>query len=342
MPVFQLSFSDFLKEGQIEMTLIKVFPLVLLCVFIARNVDGHPVDEDHLNIVITKGDTKVEIDLEDDLSDKDQLGATPENPAESCDQIAACSKSGYYWLKGETDLVGVYCEMKPKFNEKGGWMRVANVNLTEPDSECPDGLELFTNTKRMCRKPSSNGGCGSTTIDTHGIEYKKVCGKIIGYQYYSTDAFNPYYGNRALTISDNYVEGVSITHGNNPRHHIWTFASALHEDGRQNNLRHTCPCSNTGVTFDWAIPPFVGSDYYCETANRDFFANHPSEWLLNDPLWDGQGCGPQSSCCDGAGKPWFCKELSQPTTDDIELRVCTNQPRSNEDVAVEIIELYIK
>ena len=31
--------------------------------------------------------------------------------------------------------------------------------------------------------------CSSTTFSVHGIEYRQVCGKIISYQYASTDAF---------------------------------------------------------------------------------------------------------------------------------------------------------
>ena len=34
---------------------------------------------------------------------------------------------------------------------------------------------------------------------------------------------------QALTIDDGYVDGVSITHGNHPRKHIWTLAAALDE-----------------------------------------------------------------------------------------------------------------
>ena len=59
--------------------------------------------------------------------------------------------------------------------------------------------------------------------------YTRVCGKIKAYQQYSTDAFQPYYLNRALTIDDLYVDGVSLTHGQNPRNHIWTFANAIDE-----------------------------------------------------------------------------------------------------------------
>ena len=214
--------------------------------------------------------------------------------------------------------------------------------MTERDSECPEGLEILTHPRRMCRKTIATAGCSSATFSTQGLEYKKVCGKVIGYQYYSTDSFAPYRRNQALTIDDIYVEGVSITYGCSPRQHIWTFASALHEDGRADHLQYICPCSNTQASFDWAIPRFVGTDYFCETGNRGYYYSNRSKYLVDDPLWDGKGCGPDSTCCDGAGKPWFCKDLPEPTTDDIEVRLCADSDRGNEDVAIEIIELYIQ
>jgi hypothetical protein len=48
------------------------------------------------------------------------------------------------------------------------------------------------------------------------------------------------------------------------------------------------------------------------------------------------------SCCDFNTPPWFYKELPQPTTDDIEMRVCADEERSAEDIAIEIINIYIQ
>ena len=67
--------------------------------------------------------------------------------------------------------------------------------------------------------------------------------------------------------------------------------------------------------------------------------------FVNDPLWDGQGCG-SSSCCElsyppGVTPPWFCKQLPQTTTDDIEVRICADEGVGNEATPVELIEMYI-
>lgn len=61
---------------------------------------------------------------------------------------------------------------------------------------------------------------------------------------------------------------------------------------------------------------------------------------VSDPLWDGENC-PQGNCCDHSG--WFCKELPQPTTHDIEVRLCENQVNVIHYNAppIELIEIYI-
>jgi hypothetical protein len=88
----------------------------------------------------------------------------------------------------------------------------------------------------------------------------------------------------------------------------------------------------------------VGTDYFCETGNNNNDPAQPVLFFSADPLWDGEGCGAGNtmSCCTFNTPPWFYKELPQPTTDDIEMRVCTDEERSAEDIAIEIIDIYIQ
>ena len=90
-------------------------------------------------------------------------------------------------------------------------MRVANVNMTKTSSSCPAGLDKVTSPKSLCRK-RVNTGCSSVEFSTHAVPFSKVCGRVIGIQYYTIDAFHPYYTNQGRTIDDSYVDGVSITH----------------------------------------------------------------------------------------------------------------------------------
>ena len=268
-------------------------------------------------------------------------GRTPSHPAASCKEIKQLSPtapSGYYWLRGTGDSsVHMYCDMSRSCGGiTGGWMRVTRLNVTNSSHTCPAGLKLLTTPKRLCGKNIDGPGCSSATFNLHGIRYTHVCGKIIGYQQKTPDAFGAYYYNRRLTIDDTYVDGISLTHGRNPRKHIWTFAAALHEV-RGSYL--ICPCTNIHNPATILIPPYVGSDYFCDTASE---SRYQYIFFPNDPLWDGQGCGRLNTCCSFNNPPWFMKELPSSTSDDIEMRLCADQSRTDEDVNFETVELYVQ
>ena len=215
-------------------------------------------------------------------------------------------------------------------------MTIANVDMRNNDSQCPPGLVYsVTEGKRLYRKQSLDRGCSSTTFNAQGVEYRKVCGKVIGYQYYKPNGFGPS-KYTSQSIDRTYVDGVSITHGS-PRQHVWTFANA-HDEDITSWSHEGCPCLHPSTSFTGIIPNFVGNDYYCETGSR---TRAQRRYYFDDPLWDGEGCEGENECCNRGG-PWFCKQLPQPTQDDIEMRVCTNSPKSNEDVVLEQIELYIQ
>ena len=60
-----------------------------------------------------------------------------------------------------------------------------------------------------------------------GVQYRQVCGRAIGYRWGENLAFYGYYGGTNIAIDVAYVDGLSVTHGQSPRTHIWTFASGL-------------------------------------------------------------------------------------------------------------------
>ena len=217
-------------------------------------------------------------------------------------------------------------------------MQVANIDMTDSSHTCPQGLKTLTSQKRLCGINISGGGCSSAMFATHGTKYTHICGKIIGYQRGATSAFYDYIWN-SRTIDDTYVDGVSLTHGRNPRKHIWTLAAGLHEGTRFFN--ENCPCTNNGPGVQ-SIPPWVGQDYFCDTAVEDWHRQGRSNQLYpDDPLWDGRGCGRTSTCCSFNNPPWFSKRLPSPTTDDIEMRLC-GRNSNYLDVPVEMIELYVQ
>ena len=189
------------------------------------------------------------------------LGEGWQFPAFSCKEIAERkpnSSSGFYWLQNcqcaSSSPVLVYCDLEKSFSTGAkGWVRVAKLNMTDPNQQCPPNFRLYTQPKRLCGKSTDDNGCVSVKFATNGLQYNKICGRVVGYQFGSPDIFKP-----DRSIDDVYVDGVSITHGN-PRKHIWTLAAAVVETVSDNH----CPCNSPGVGKQ--PPSFVGSDYYCKS-----------------------------------------------------------------------------
>ena len=217
----------------------------------------------------------------------------------------------------------------------GEWNRVVHLNMSDPLNQCPPSwVEENQDGARACVK--GTGGCVSTMFNTGGQQYRKVCGRAIGYQYGSTDAFGAISG--SPTINGVYVDGLSITYGM-PRQHIWTYAAAVSEVPLNEYTASNCPCASIPGTLP---PSYLGDNWYCESGNPDPFNPQPPNLLSNDPLWDGVDC--EGTCCsNGKSPPWFSVELPGPTSDHIEARICANDPTdTREDIFINILEIYIQ
>ena len=112
-------------------------------------------------------------------------------------------------------------------------------------------------------------------------------------------------------INGNYLDGISITvNTSKNRTHVWSLVVGL-------------SCTDN-------LPTFVGNDLACEA-----FPQHCSVKELCGPLlWQSQQYGRNVSS-------WF-KELPFPHVSDIEVRVCRDQMRSDEDLAITTLELYVQ
>ena len=183
--------------------------------------------------------------------------------------------SGYYNITlNNGSIASVYCDMEgDNCDGEGGWMRVANTNMTLPDATCPDGLTLY-NLDEL--KACSHDGlhayhtCSSIIFPSYQCSYSKVCGQVRGYKYGSPDAMRGALSGQG--IDGPYVDGVSITYDSSPRKHVWSYIGGEAEN--QNNIDE-CPC-NTG--FLYTVPSFVSDNYYCESSSTGY----------DDILWDGQ------------------------------------------------------
>ena len=213
---------------------------------------------------------------------------------------------------------------------RGRWSRIAFFNMSDPSQQCPSSWNLFTSPVRGCiASDTSAPSCDSAIFPSNGRLYSRVCGRIIAYQKGSVNAFNSSVVSNP-GIEGAYVDGVSLTHGGpGSRQHIWTFVGAAYESGTDPDF--ICPCTSTS-NWPHQVPSFIGNSYFCDTGNRG--SNTPDGTFYPDPLWDGSGCGFGSSCCEFNNPPWFCATLPQPTTDDLELRICRDQLSSNEEVVI--------
>ena len=145
-----------------------------------------------------------------------------------------------------------------------------------------------------------NSTCNTVeSFSTLEIQYSRVCGLLMGYtstnfQYYSSEVcvmppFNPQAG-----IDDSYVAGFSITHGR-PRQHIWSLASSYEEGD-------WCPA------FDGSKnpPQFVGKDYLLGSCYLSYY--YLSYYYYS---------------CSFNSKLWFIVNVTEPVSDNIELRACS-------------------
>ena len=254
-------------------------------------------------------------------------GRSEDNPATSCKLIYECNPttvSGYYWVSTDSGPQQVYCEMNTDRcgNITGGWTRVAHVNMTDPQQTCPSDLRNITSPLRMCTG-QTGVGCTSVYFPTLDLNFTQVCGRAGGYQYNSPDGLDAV--STSKTIDNPYVDGLSITYGT-PRQHLWTYAAG--HNGR-------CACqANSGA----APPPsFVGQHFYCDGWPQQWQVR----WHTEHRLWDGDGCPTENTCCDAPNLPWFHRELNTVITNDIEVRWCRDQSTGDEDVGIDLLELYV-
>ena len=106
-------------------------------------------------------------------------------------------------------------------------------------------------------------------------------------------------------------------------------------DTNSNDPSGNCPCSE----FPGPLPPsFVHDNYYCESGYVDNAA--VSAVNLNDPVWDGEGCFPQNSCCSEPSLPWFYRQIPLTASEDIETRICCDQ--GAEEVLLRDLQLYVQ
>ena len=271
------------------------------------------------------------------------LGTTSTSPGKSCHDIYQVNKgsrgmSGLYYVNTTTGVQQVYCDMELGCGgHKGGWMRVANLDING-GSSCPtEWANVTVNSIQMCQPPSNTPGCYGTRFSVNGVKYTKVCGQARGYQKGIPGAFS---GGRS--IANGYADGLSITiqgPAANDRHrHVWTYAAG-HDDHRNSPSRN-CPCAS----FPGPNPnSFVLNHYYCESGDNTGDRQLRDMYFTDDPLWDGDGCvSANNNCCTAVGMPWFFRQFPAEQQDDLVARLCQDEGFNNEGSPIDMLQLFVQ
>ena len=287
-----------------------------------QGVPGRTGDKGDIGPTGPKGDPGSTIITEEELNRVSEIVTARINEsiiAELLDTIQTLNKTFTdRLLYLESQLFITLCDIT-----SANWRRIAYFDTTQGDS-CPTGLRTVTNTTTTQAACGRNvtGGCTSLVFPSSG-NYSKVCGRVRGYHYGHLDTFNS-----GIDISSYYVDGISITQGQ-PRKHLWTYAV-----GHSEQTSNACPCNGNGPGA--SIPTFVGDHYYCESG---FIASPEQRVAWEDPLWDGDGCRTNSNtCCDRSG--FFYRNVTT-STDDIEVRWCSNLGYTQEDMPTDQLEIWV-
>ena len=206
-------------------------------------------------------------------------------------------------------------------------MRIGSIKNGD---SCPTGWKQITSPVKACRGNSDNPGCYPAHFSNTNLPYQHICGKVIGYQKGSPDAFSAI-RYTTKSIDGQYVDGVSFTYSN-PRKHLFTYASG-HSYGSPASTR--CPCVGGDDP-----PSFVRHHYFCESGVTDGAVG--STIYSADPLWDGKGCNSYNNCCSQAGTPWFYRDVLNKINEPIEARICRDQQYGDEGILIRDLELYIQ
>ena len=221
-----------------------------------------------------------------------------------------------------------------------GWKLVTYEDYRiEP---CPEGFETDLDGRPHVCVPVETTATPAQTCRTAPLtypteDYSSVCGRIAAYQIGLAGGFK----GAGFGLDQAYLSGVSLTNTGtlgdvtNPLIHIWSFAVGETQSRSSLDLASRCPCDG-GII----LPPFVGENYFCEGGNTGDMGD-PGTLYAGNLLWDGLGCIPDSDCCSRINHPYFVRHLGT-TTRDLMLRFCYSNSANSENIALEVIELYIK
>ena len=268
-----------------------------------------------LNISITAINT---------LTDKLASGIQNLHAFNSCAAVSAFPiqlPSGMYNISlSDSTASKEYCSTNIAFLCNGmprRWRRIAYLNsINEPG--CPANFEERdpNSNPPLCRRIDDNKSCNSVIYPSNGTSYSQVCGTVRVHPEGTPDGFDTF-RNRSM-----YVDGVYLTYGDssNRNNIIWTYTAAVTVGSS------TRGCDQCNHMKPSNIP---GTNFTCTSAHCSDGAN-----CFSNTLW-----GNEAQQC--FGNETFYRQLSESTTDNIEMTVCRDQGRDDEDILISFVELFV-
>ena len=235
-------------------------------------------------------------------------GLYEDYPAASCRTISfllPSFRSGYYWVQsGNGQSIQVYC--KQNIYDYFYYSVPGWMRIAKL-SKNHNGAECFSGLKQSGLNRSSCVAQSDSGNCSHTLfsSFNIPYSRISGFvRAYGIGSPNGF-RSTSLSINDNYVDGISFTYGMPPkRQHIHSFAAT--SGSCSLNIRNR--------------PNFVSYDYDCLTT-----------------------LSTTASVCSGSScLEYFHEQLEASTDQDIEMRVCRDQSRNDEDIVIEDIEIYVQ
>ena len=253
------------------------------------------------------------------LTDRLASGIQDLHTFDSCAAVSAFPiqlPSGMYNIRSGNSVTQQYCLLACN-GIHGNWKRIAYLNTNENPISCPSRFEVRSDTSNppLCRRVDASKGCNSVTYPSNGMSYSQVCGTVRVHPEGTPDGFDTF-KNRSM-----YVDGVYLTYGDSSnRNHIWTYTAATTVGS------NTRGCDQCNYMKPSNMP---GTNFTCTSAHCI-----DGNSCFSGTLWgnDDQQC---------FGNETFYRQLSESTTDNIEMTVCRDQGRHDEDILLSFVELYV-
>ena len=220
-----------------------------------------------------------------------------------------------------------------------GWRPVAIFDFTDTSTTCPGQWQLITQDgERTCGANHPGTSDCSEADFVINDPYTRVCGRVRAFQFGIPDAFAGFNSDEQ-DLDEPYVSGVSVTNTDEDVH-IWTYAAGATEDRlhAQTAPNTLCPCDGGPDS-----PPYVGRNYFCESASTSRFDADAT--FFPNLLWDGKDCISSSTCCCKPNyfREYFFREFESSTSDDIRARICVRELiNSGDNILVQLLELYVQ